>query len=1844
VLSVQSKKETAESKIGQVAADVAAAPTKELKDNAANDVQAAQEAVSAIKAILTKAVGGDIDANNQVIAKQLVLASSLKRSWAWAKLAADPTIVPGTLEDPFKHPYWETFKQRMTVLKAAGHIDVDPMPFAATIWEKLCKAVKAAAPAMKDPDIFQKENKARIDMASAPFKKAVSEFDALGKEIAKAATSQFKIKQTFGFWSSPEGRAMSEGMNELTLETSSIGGILDGLPTLDGKKMGWDPELWGALSKAYAEAMIPQLVKKGSTKRVNVCIGAGAQPGNVWEVVESEALKLGLEQAGKTLSDVATFWGAAALSRDDRSKLDVSKNQHGYSGAVYSGKERDKAIAAAEAHFKALPAAGAKPKPPEQLSLLPDPAAVKPATPPAPPPPAAPGAPGPQPASTPSPTAALSATPTPTAPVPPTTQPMVTSATAAPATAPVTPATAPVMPVPAPATVAEPAKQPEQLPLKGLGCITIPERRAQGGKIPDYIKPEKEDEYWFNTNNSKYERRDGKRQPTEHDVQVKAYWEIVKKLSLTAELDAYKKYDEKDPKSVVNDPNAPEIKNGDAEAFRHALVAAVLAKYGKGTRDDMDKNVFSKNAFAGSNHQGIQGEIFNKWVLAAGLGYKKHKVKWVLKAPDGTARGIESDGVIEGEDTFLECKAHSLNDTETAADVHVDVEQMEDYKRVLGEIDTERMGHYKALINVEGFYVNDAGEEKRTVFLKVKYELNNARVAEAYEKKLIEKGMQGKYILNPLPAKKAAGAPKEYPKPGPELKPPPPPAPPAAPPPPAAPTVSPATSPTSSPTASPTASPTTQMAAPQTSPGAQPSAQPPAEPQPPAAPPQSESPGEKKPDEPKGDPYAARVPMTVNKESHSQFVDKSTKKPMVASTPTPVTDKLAELAVKIEALPATDPRKAVAEAEAANARVLEKNLADLAAKAALTPPLATPADVEAAQRALAPSIAKIWAIAEPAAMDLAGAKAAIDATAPECNDISDPYAPEWDGKKRSDFEAEFIDKNKLRHNVISKYLGTAPDKAKIRIVGSKDPIAVQKFADIDNEAHLVDPGLKDEFYKELHPHLIKPAYIDRTRTYPVMKAACDRTKYVCKGTPIDPATVGRFSSRNHSIDRMFDKRTSSATDAINKHIERELKKQGALAADIAIAQGVQENQKRAYRHILATHGEPHKTVEPSATLNPYGAAGEMWYSPGEITTTKGISNSEFAKMMTLGALQPEWYPQGTCVLKIDAALSTRTRQIYRPTAFDGLMSALWTARNNTGEVFGLTGGGAAEFLETGVTYAQVSSSKTVVPTDDFIKEMARIATEVKAKAPTSSSTEELLRGKDTGKPKGEVNVAMNQVVERTKQEQSAPSAMPASAVSPGAAPPIPAVAAGGAMDKTNGPTPEGPLTPAAPPTATSNLPGKPAEVAPGATPGPTPEQGGLQKNDARSPEQTAAGATAKPEFGGDGTKSVAEVAKEKHGDQERDSHFNPVEKVKFEKALALALLANAQLYEEQVNQVSAKILEYFEARLTRGITNGLKQAHDQYERDLAELTKASKPGWWGAVEIEAGATNKDIAGKTRTSLMKGTLPQKLAVHQNFIEILKPDWESGVMKAILAAAAVSPWKVRQETKLKNGQLDPTGTTVFKGETPSPEDDANEAERGRTGRGDKKAVSDAGPGVEARGATGAAPASQLPTVIEAETLPAPGDDMKEAAAKKDLAANAGTSEQKVYRGLDSFTMDESKAFCQYARLHLNLPLVAGVSGSTAELINVAMAMGLAGGGLDKYALAVLAFVAGGGNHSFLEIAIVLKAAGVNIDHETYAGVAPLIGAKLFEELKSQHPNAFKTSPGTSTPTPTPTPPTP
>jgi hypothetical protein len=436
--------------------------------------------------------------------------------------------------------------------------------------------------------------------------------------------------------------------------------------------------------------------------------------------------------------------------------------------------------------------------------------------------------------------------------------------------------------------------------------------------------------------------------------------------------------------------------------------------------------------------------------------------------------------------------------------------------------------------------------------------------------------------------------------------------------------------------------------------------------------------------------------------------------------------------------------------------------------------------------------------ATPQPFDVAAAKRAIDGKATDCTDLSAPLANDWVGKTQADIDTTFTDVNVVKHKVIEKFVSTGVPRVQTQTVGRPDAIAVQKFQDIDSEAHL-DPAhgnIKDLFYNDLVGEMKKSDFTDRTRTFWAMQKAAGY-KYNCKGKKIPPDRISPLSARNHSVERLYDNANAFNPGQIDAAIEAPMRADGVPQPEIDKAKANPEVRKKAYRHMLKSGADPLSTIDKSKPISPHGA----WYAPGEIRpNTSAPPNAEFARMMTLGALQPEWYPTGTVVLNIDRRLSGAVRNIFKPTAFDGLMSALWCARNMGVDDYGVTGGGVGEFLEANVPFSDVTSATPIIPTDDFLADIQRVITEVKAKlGKEGSPTEEVLRGNGrntrilntTGNGTGGVKDMYGQIIDRSTQEQNSPSAAPRA---PGAVqetstamPGAPAVAARGPFDTTNGP-------------------------------------------------------------------------------------------------------------------------------------------------------------------------------------------------------------------------------------------------------------------------------------------------------------------------------------------------------------------------------------------------------------------------------------------------------------------------
>jgi len=271
--------------------------------------------------------------------------------------AAKAQVTEASVEEATKHPMYPTFVARLQSLfdKTGPPPGYDIKILARNLWTQVCRAVKGSQPQMRRDvgnSTYSNPDRGWVDMESPGFKTAMSEFDSVMNTLKEVTNAPFMQAKTFGFWSKPEGRALGEKMADLTLETSGIGALFDGMPSIDAHANGWDPQLWGSLSKAYGESVATEMTKKG--KSVHVFVGGGTDKTNIFGAVESKALEKGAARLGKTLEEAATFHAVAAKSQSKR-EPDEAVQAGDLPGTWYSGHSWDQALTTVNTKFQQLP-------------------------------------------------------------------------------------------------------------------------------------------------------------------------------------------------------------------------------------------------------------------------------------------------------------------------------------------------------------------------------------------------------------------------------------------------------------------------------------------------------------------------------------------------------------------------------------------------------------------------------------------------------------------------------------------------------------------------------------------------------------------------------------------------------------------------------------------------------------------------------------------------------------------------------------------------------------------------------------------------------------------------------------------------------------------------------------------------------------------------------------------------------------------------------------------------------------------------------------------------------------------------------------------------------------------------------------------------------------------------------------------------------------------------------------------------------------------------------------------------------------------------------------------------
>lgn len=252
----------------------------------------------------------------------------------------------GSAED---HPYFPAFSDRIhqlfNILEYPGE---DPVAIASSLWSTVLVSMGKAQAGLEEEEAYSDFEKGYLNMAGDTFQRQVlGQFGPMEAQLQKYSSTQFAKAKSFGFWSTKAGKELAESVCDLTLETSGIGALFDELPSLDAQnKSGWDVHLWASLSKAYGNSVGKELTQEG--KMAHICLGPNARSGNIFETIESIAMKKNLEPLGIAFESVTRFHAAAAKP-DDPDKINTDVQDGDYDGTTWSGAElqtaRDKATA-----------------------------------------------------------------------------------------------------------------------------------------------------------------------------------------------------------------------------------------------------------------------------------------------------------------------------------------------------------------------------------------------------------------------------------------------------------------------------------------------------------------------------------------------------------------------------------------------------------------------------------------------------------------------------------------------------------------------------------------------------------------------------------------------------------------------------------------------------------------------------------------------------------------------------------------------------------------------------------------------------------------------------------------------------------------------------------------------------------------------------------------------------------------------------------------------------------------------------------------------------------------------------------------------------------------------------------------------------------------------------------------------------------------------------------------------------------------------------------------------------------------------------------------------------------
>ncbi len=262
-----------------------------------------------------------------------------------------------------------------------------------------------------------------------------------------------------------------------------------------------------------------------------------------------------------------------------------------------------------------------------------------------------------------------------------------------------------------------------------------------------------------------------------------------------------------------------------------------------------------------------------------------------------------------------------------------------------------------------------------------------------------------------------------------------------------------------------------------------------------------------------------------------------------------------------------------------------------------------------------------------------------------------------------------------------------------KVIG--DTVAARKMSEIKGEHQPIATQLSPGFFQGTADQYVTGTYKGSDALYNSMKAAVDSDAKKYKGRGEKVLFSESAMHRCESAESLYKYNYGEAEK------KKDADKLGLAPEAVQPRDTTNTATGRAlFAHWLDRVNAGGNSVDKS--LVPGELRDNVWWTPDMSAAASSLSskgpNEAFFELCKIYALAPEWYPAGF----VNFSIPTGTTEFMRPTVFDGMMSPLWVQQSP--DEMAATGGGAFEVInKSKVATSSASSIASHVVTQDLQK-------------------------------------------------------------------------------------------------------------------------------------------------------------------------------------------------------------------------------------------------------------------------------------------------------------------------------------------------------------------------------------------------------------------------------------------------------------------------------------------------------------------------------------------------------------